>query len=128
MPVAQLDRVTDSDSVGRRFESCRACQKAALQRNAAFWHTRQRLMAKTVPQRGPLLHLPIHQEIRLRIWNKRRCRVKKSEQRNERSLRSEDFGEAVAMCISSVVFASRFAKSDMKFARTRFESCRANSW
>ena len=26
-PVAQLDRVTDSDSVGRTFESCRAYQK-----------------------------------------------------------------------------------------------------
>ena len=25
--VAQLDRVTDSDSVGRTFESCRAYQK-----------------------------------------------------------------------------------------------------
>ena len=29
------------------------------------------------------------------------------------------------MGISLVVFASRFAKSDMEFARTRFESCRA---
>ena len=26
--VAQLDRVTDSDSVGRTFESCRAYQKS----------------------------------------------------------------------------------------------------
>ena len=26
MPVAQLDRVSDSDSEGRRFESCRAYQ------------------------------------------------------------------------------------------------------
>ena len=30
-PVAQLDRVTDSDSVGRWFESSRAYQKGALQ-------------------------------------------------------------------------------------------------
>ena len=27
LPVAQLDRVPDSDSVGRRFESCWAGQK-----------------------------------------------------------------------------------------------------
>ena len=26
-PVAQLDRVSDSDSEGRKFESCRAYQK-----------------------------------------------------------------------------------------------------
>ena len=26
VPVAQLDRVSDSDSEGRRFESCRAYQ------------------------------------------------------------------------------------------------------
>ena len=30
--VAQLDRVTDSDSVGRWFESSRACQKSHLKR------------------------------------------------------------------------------------------------
>ena len=29
LPVAQLDRATDSDSVGRRFESCRVGQKNA---------------------------------------------------------------------------------------------------
>ena len=29
VPVAQLDRVTDSDSVGRKFESCRAYHVAA---------------------------------------------------------------------------------------------------
>ena len=31
LPVAQLDRATDSDSVGRRFESCRVGQKVPLQ-------------------------------------------------------------------------------------------------
>ena len=30
VPVAQLDRVSDSDSEGRRFESCRAYQKEAV--------------------------------------------------------------------------------------------------
>ena len=30
VPVAQLDRVTDSDSVGRKFESCRAYQKRTM--------------------------------------------------------------------------------------------------
>ena len=31
MPVAQLDRVSDSDSEGRRFESCRAYHTATAQ-------------------------------------------------------------------------------------------------
>ena len=30
VPVAQLDRVSDSDSEGRRFESCRAYQNQAV--------------------------------------------------------------------------------------------------
>lgn len=38
MPVAQLDRVSDSDSEGRAFESHRAYQKSCIlkNQNAAF--------------------------------------------------------------------------------------------
>ena len=35
-PVAQLDRVADSDSEGRRFKSCRECQKTAICRLFVF--------------------------------------------------------------------------------------------
>ena len=34
-PVAQLDRVSDYESEGHRFESCRACQKKRLAMQAA---------------------------------------------------------------------------------------------
>ena len=37
-PVAQLDRVTDSDSVGRWFESSRAYQKKAKSYDLAFFN------------------------------------------------------------------------------------------
>lgn len=36
LPVAQLDRATDSDSVGRKFESCRVDQK--IRRHFAVFH------------------------------------------------------------------------------------------
>ena len=36
VPVAQLDRVSDSDSEGRRFESCRAYQKGLPERVGFF--------------------------------------------------------------------------------------------
>ena len=36
VPVAQLDRVSDSDSEGRRFESCRAYQKGLPARVGFF--------------------------------------------------------------------------------------------
>ena len=42
VPVAQLDRVSDSDSEGRRFESCRAYHVAAdsaLLQNSRFEKT-----------------------------------------------------------------------------------------
>ena len=37
MPVAQLDRVSDSDSEGRKFESCRAYQKEAFRKGGFFF-------------------------------------------------------------------------------------------
>ena len=40
-PVAQLDRVSDSDSEGRWFESSRAYQKRAPHRGALFWLVRR---------------------------------------------------------------------------------------
>ena len=55
LPVAQLDSASDSDSEGRRFESCRVGQKSRrpLAERLLFWSTRGEPVASAVQVRMP---------------------------------------------------------------------------